>query len=156
MLAVHLAYAIDRWRRSNGQLAADWLEAAGEFEALCCLAGYAYEHPEYPFPAIEENGPCLEAEGLGHPLISAKRRVSNDVHLGRAPQLLLVSGSNMSGKSTLLRTVGVNTVLALAGAPVCAGRDAGFSPGGRVGDADSRFVAGRAYRASMPKSNGCG
>ena len=120
MLTVHLAYAIDRWRRSNGRLAANWLEAVGEFEALCCLAGYAYEHPEYPFPAILENGPCLDAAGMGHPLIAAKRRVSNDVHLGREPQLLLVSGSNMSGKSTLLRTVGVNTVLALAGAPVCA------------------------------------
>ena len=107
---------------AEGQRAAggDWLEAVGEFEALSCLAGYAYEHPECPFPAILENGPCLDAAGLGHPLIPAKRRVTNDVRLGREPQLLLVSGSNMSGKSTLLRTVGINTVLALAGAPVCA------------------------------------
>jgi hypothetical protein len=122
MLTVHLAYAIEGWRRSNARLAADWLAAVGEFEALGCLAGLAYENPAYRFAAIEENGPCLEAGGLGHPLISARRRVTNDVRLGAAPQLLLVSGSNMSGKSTLLRTVGINAVLALAGAPVCAGQ----------------------------------
>jgi hypothetical protein len=120
MLRVHLAYAIERWRTINRQVAAGWLAAVGEFEALCCLAGHAYEHPECRFPTIAAGGPCLDAGGLGHPLISAKRRVTNDVHLGREPQLLLVSGSNMSGKSTLLRTVGINTVLALAGAPVCA------------------------------------
>jgi hypothetical protein len=122
MLPVHLAYAIGRWRRSNGHLAIGWLEAVGEFEAMCCLAGFAYEHPEYPFPTIAEKGPCLDARGLGHPLIPAKRRVTNDIHLGAEPRLLLVSGSNMSGKSTLLRTVGINAVLALAGAPVCATR----------------------------------
>jgi len=121
MLTVHLAYAIERWRRSNGRLAAGWLEAVGEFEALCCLAGFAYEHPECPFPTIEESGRCVDAGGLGHPLISAKRRVTNDVRLGPAPQLLLVSGSNMAGKSTLLRTAGINVVLALAGSTVCAG-----------------------------------
>jgi DNA mismatch repair ATPase MutS len=92
----------------------------GDFEALCSFSSYAYEHPEQPFPDLVETGPRLVAAGLGHPLISASRRVANDVSLGTPTELLLVSGSNMSGKSTLLRTIGINTVLALAGAPVCA------------------------------------
>jgi len=122
MLPVHLAYAIDRWRRTHARLAAAWLEACGQFEALCSFAGYAYEQPGHVVPEIVEAGPELEATGLGHPLIAAARRVCNDVRMASQPQLLLVSGSNMSGKSTLLRTVGINTVLALAGAPVCAAR----------------------------------
>ncbi|MGH9661878.1 MAG: MutS-related protein, partial [Bryobacteraceae bacterium] len=96
-----------------------WLDAAGEIEALGSLAGYAYERPADPFPEIVEGGaPVFEAEALGHPLLSGERCVRNDVRLG----FLLVSGSNMSGKSTLLRSVGVATVMAMAGAPVRAGR----------------------------------
>ena len=98
------------------------LEAVGNFEALCSFSGYAFEHPEQPFPDIVETGPRLVAMGLGHPLIPASRRVANDVSLGTPTQLLLVSGSNMSGKSTLLRTIGINAVLALAGGPFCAAR----------------------------------
>lgn len=122
MLPVYLAYAIERWRLSHGRAIADWLMTVGEFEALCCFAGYAFEHPQYPFPEILENERRLDSLGLGHPLIPAWRRVTNDVDIGMAPQLLLVTGSNMSGKSTLLRTVGINAAMALAGAPVCAAR----------------------------------
>ncbi len=122
MLPVHIAYGIDRWRLGNAKAVASWLEAVGNFEALCSFSGYAFEHPEQPFPDIVETGPRLVAMGLGHPLIPASRRVANDVSLGTPTQLLLVSGSNMSGKSTLLRTIGINAVLALAGAPVCAAR----------------------------------
>jgi hypothetical protein len=119
---VHVAYSIERWRVQHGKLVADWLEAVGQFEALSSFAAYAYEHPEQPFPEIEERNHCFEATELGHPLIPAGRRITNDVALGSERKLLLVSGSNMSGKSTLLRSVGINAVLALAGAPVCVKR----------------------------------
>jgi hypothetical protein len=120
MLFVHVPYAIERWRVRHGRLVGDWLNAVGEFEALSSFSAYAYEHPEQPFPEIEERMHCFEADELGHPLIPAGRRIANDVALGAERRLLLVSGSNMSGKSTLLRSVGINAVLALAGAPVCA------------------------------------
>ncbi len=122
LLGTQLAFAMERWRRVSGPGVERWLDAVGEFEALLSLAGYAYEHPEDPFPEILPDGHRLEAVGLGHPLLPDASFVRNDVTLGDAPQLLLVSGSNMSGKSTLLRTVGVNAVLALAGAPVRARR----------------------------------
>jgi hypothetical protein len=122
MLPMHLAFAIDRWRQRDGRRVRFWLEAVGEFEAVCSLSAFAYEHPEYAFPEILTGPPCVEAEALAHPLLPANRRVANDVRLGGEPALLLVSGSNMSGKSTLMRAVGVNVVLALAGAPVCATR----------------------------------
>ena len=115
------ASAIEAWRAAVGPAVPRWLEVVGEFEALAALAGYAWEHPEDPFPEIVEEaaGPRFDAEALGHPLISREACVRNDVRLGgEHPHALVVSGSNMSGKSTLLRTVGVNTVLALAGAPV--------------------------------------
>jgi len=95
---------------------------AGEFEALSSLAGYAFEHPADPFPTIVGQGPGVEGIGLAHPLLPAARVVANDVALGTDVRVLVVSGSNMSGKSTLLRTLGVNVVLALAGAPVRAQR----------------------------------
>jgi hypothetical protein len=116
-----LCFAIAEWRKECGPALAKWLEAIGEIEALCDLATYAYENPEDPFPEIaeiEEDGPHLEAVGLGHPLIPHDRCVRNDIALGAACALHVVSGSNMSGKSTWLRTIGTNTVLALAGAPV--------------------------------------
>jgi hypothetical protein len=115
-----LAYAIDRWRCASGPAIAGWLQAVGTFEALCSFAAYAYENPEDPFPEVVEEGPCYEGEGLGHPLLPGCIR--NDLCLGPEVRVLIVSGSNMSGKSTFLRTVGVNAVLALAGAPVRARR----------------------------------
>jgi hypothetical protein len=121
-----LALVINRWHRAYGPAVGAWLRAVGELEALAAIATYAYEHPDDPFPALTGDAPLFEAEALGHPLIAGSTAVRNDVSLagpgGAAPQVLVVSGSNMSGKSTLLRAVGVNVVLALAGAPVRAGR----------------------------------
>ncbi|HWT00857.1 MAG TPA: hypothetical protein VN256_11475, partial [Pyrinomonadaceae bacterium] len=117
-----LAIAIERWRQSSGPAVSRWLAAVGEFEALGSLAGYAYERPRDPFPELAEGAARFEGEGLGHPLIPESRNVRTDLNLSGEPGVLIVSGSNMSGKSTLLRTVGVNTVLALAGAPVRARR----------------------------------
>jgi hypothetical protein len=118
-----LAIAIDRWHAAYGSAVGEWLRAVGDFEALVALATFAYERPDDPFPDLADEGPVYEAEGLGHPLIVAAGGVRNDVRLGTGgPQVIIVSGSNMSGKSTLLRSVGVSVVLALAGAPVTAKR----------------------------------
>jgi hypothetical protein len=120
--STQMAFALEAWRATSGPAIARWLAAVGELEALCALAAYAYENPADPFPEIVSEGPCFEGVGLGHPLIPEDRCVRNDVALGGDLRVLVVSGSNMSGKSTLLRTVGVNAVLALAGAPVRAER----------------------------------
>lgn len=117
-----LALAVERWRQAHGRHVGTWIAALSEFEATIALATYHFEHPQDPFPVIEVDGPrptaVFHGVGLGHPLLPAQRMVRNDVWLTAGTQLLVVSGSNMSGKSTLLRTVGVNAVLALAGAPV--------------------------------------
>ncbi len=117
------AVAIDRWHTAHrGDLAA-WLDGIGELEALCSLGTFAFEHPDDPFPVLEAGAPVMIASAIAHPLLPVSVAVANDVSLGGAgPQLLIVSGSNMSGKSTLLRAIGVNVVLALAGAPVRAAR----------------------------------
>jgi hypothetical protein len=95
-------------------------DAVGELEALNSLAGFHYAQPEYPFPRITETPYHFEARSLGHPLIPAAKRVANDFTLNGQGAIALVTGSNMAGKTTFLRTVGINTVLALTGAPVCA------------------------------------
>ena len=118
----HLAFAVEHWRRHSGAAVRRWLTATGEIEALCSLASHAFEHPADPFPEFVAEAPWLEAEAIGHPLIVEERVVSNDVRIGGKLRVLVVSGSNMSGKSTLLRTLGVNAVLAQAGAPVRAAR----------------------------------
>ena len=116
---VHLAFAMEAWRGRFGRQVRTWLHSVGEFEALSSLATYHFERPADPFPVIDGGGGAVfEGTGLGHPLLPASRMVRNDVRLGADAHLLIVSGSNMSGKSTLLRTVGINAVLALAGAPV--------------------------------------
>jgi fatty acid desaturase len=123
MLGTQLAFAVERWRRRCGPAVPGWLAAVAEYEALSALATYAAEHPTDPFPEVVDDMVAFFAgDALAHPLLSDDA-VANDVRLGHgAPQLLLVSGSNMSGKSTLLRTVGLNAVLAQAGAPVRAAR----------------------------------
>ena len=119
---LHCATAVEAWRERHGQAVTAWLRIAGEMEALASLATYHFGRPEQPFPELREGEtPICEGEQLAHPLLPAGA-VANDVALGAEPQLLVVSGSNMAGKTTLLRTVGVNTVLALAGAPVRAHR----------------------------------
>ena len=115
---VQLAFFVEDWRRKHGHAIRGWLEAAAEIEALSSLAGYAYENPEDPFPELTDQSPCFDGLGLGHPLLPKARCVRNDVRFIGEAGVLVVSGSNMSGKSTLLRTVGINSVLAFAGAPV--------------------------------------
>ena len=117
-----VAFAIEAWRKRNGGSVRRWVAAVGEFEALTALANYAWEHPADPFPEFAETGACFDGDALAHPLLPENRAVRNDVRLSSELRVLVVSGSNMSGKSTLLRTVGVNAVLALAGAPVRARR----------------------------------
>jgi len=118
LYSVQLAFAAERWRRAHGHAVASWLSAIGEVEALISLSTYAYDHPDDPFPDFAPSPTCFEAIEIGHPLIPKAACVRNDVCLANGTRVLLVSGSNMSGKSTLLRTVGMNAVLAMAGAPV--------------------------------------
>ena len=122
-----VAFAIEAWRKKYGPSVRHWLEAVGEFEALSAFANYAFEHPADPFPEFVEGEACFEGQALGHPLVAEPRSVRNDVRLSSELRVLVVSGSNMSGKSTLLRVVGANAVLAQAGAPV-RGRRLRLSP----------------------------
>jgi MutS-like protein len=118
LYSVQLAYAAEAWRRKHGTAVRRWLEVIGDIEALLSLAAYSYEHPADPFPEIASGPACFSAELLGHPLLPVAKCVRNDLTICGEARVLLVSGSNMSGKSTLLRAVGINTVLAMAGAPV--------------------------------------
>ena len=135
MWDVRFAFKLEAWRLRSGPAVGQWLRAVGEAEALSSLAGYAYENPTDIFPTVLPSprlrgeggdtsspgeGPRLTTTGVGHPLLPLDRSVRNDVLLGgeSGPRVLIVSGSNMSGKSTLLRAVGVNAVLALAGCVV--------------------------------------
>lgn len=118
LYSVQLAFVADAWRHRYGAAVISWLSALGEMEALLSLATYSYEHPADPFPSFIASAPTFQATALGHPLIPASRCVRNDIVLGGQRRVVLISGSNMSGKSTLMRAVGINTVLAMAGAPV--------------------------------------
>jgi hypothetical protein len=116
---LQVALAIEAWRRVSGPHIGAWIAALGEFEALSALASLTFERPAWRFPELlETTQPTFVASALCHPLIEESRAVANEVTLHGSPRLLIVSGSNMSGKSTLLRTIGLNTVLAWAGAPV--------------------------------------
>jgi energy-coupling factor transporter ATP-binding protein EcfA2 len=117
---VHVLFALERWKRSGGSDARRWLTALGEAEALGGLAGLGHDNPDWPFPKINRDGDTYRGARLGHPLLHADARVANDVTIGPPGTFLLVTGSNMSGKSTLLRAVGINAVLAQAGGLVCA------------------------------------
>ncbi len=118
MYPLQTALAAERWRSVHGIVIRSWLEVLGEIEALLSLAQYSFEQVADPFPEFLDGPPAFKASGLGHPLIPAAVRVCNNVAIAGETRVLLVSGSNMSGKSTLLRTIGINTVLAMAGAPV--------------------------------------
>ncbi len=121
LYTVQVGFAAESWRRSWGSRMRAWVDIAGEMEALISLATYSFEHPSDPFPEFVEpqnSQAYFDGEDLGHPLLPAAKCVRNSVRLDKDVRVLLVSGSNMSGKSTLLRVVGVNTVLAMAGAPV--------------------------------------
>ena len=120
MYSVQVAFAVERWRHAHGHAVRLWVNTVGEIEAILSLASYTFEHAADPFPVFCEGAPSFDAQELGHPLVPAKTCVRNNVRMAGETQVLLVSGSNMSGKSTLLRAVGTNIVLAMAGAPVCA------------------------------------
>ena len=144
LYSIQVAFVAEWWRRRHGVRMRASVEVVGEIEALISLATYSYEHPADPFPQLVDTVDSnprgfFDAVQLGHPLIAAAKCVRNSVHLDDATRVLLVSGSNMSGKSTLLRSVGINTVLAMAGAPVRA-KSLRLSPlqvGTRIHSSDS-------------------
>ncbi len=118
LIGTQLSMAVEEWRRAHANSLGVWMHAWAEFEALNALAAYAYENPVNAFPELVSDEVCFEARALGHPLLSPSSCVVNDIELNRKTQFYVVSGSNMSGKSTLLRAIGLNAVLASAGAPV--------------------------------------
>ncbi len=115
---VHVLFRIERWRVAHGAGVRRWFDALAQLEALSSFAGFAFENPAYAWPQVEDAPVRFEATGLGHPLL--ERPVVNDVRLEAPGRALIITGSNMSGKTTLMRAVGLNTVMALAGLPVCA------------------------------------
>jgi hypothetical protein len=117
-----LVFAAERWLREFGPAIRAWLAAVGEFEALTALSGFAFEHPQDVMPEFVADGPRFDAEGLAHPLLPAGKSIRNDLKLGGGLHLIILSGPNMAGKSTFIRSIGVNAVLAQCGAPVRATR----------------------------------
>ena len=115
-------FRVESWRREFGPAIRGWLAAVGELEVLAALSGYAFEHPGDAWPEFDAECACFEAESLAHPLLPAGKAVRNDLKLCDGLQLIVLSGPNMSGKSTFVRGIGVNAVLAQCGAPVRAKR----------------------------------
>jgi len=122
MYSVQVAFAAERWRQAYGTSMRLWTDATGQMEALLSLATYSFEHPADTFPEFVEGKASFDGEEIGHPLVPAALCVRNDVMISGETRVLLISGSNMSGKSTLMRAIGMNVVLAMAGAPVRARR----------------------------------
>ena len=116
----HVYFAMERWRSRSGRHVRGWIQALGTIDALAALARVPSDEPDWIMPRVDAEAPALTARSLGHVLIAGGRRVANDVQVGPRGTILLITGSNMSGKSTLLRAIGLNAVLAQAGAPVCA------------------------------------
>lgn len=110
---------IERWKVRYGQHISKWLETVGELDALCSLGTFAYNHPQYTYPELTEKPFCFLATQMGHPLMPASQCVKNDATIPSRPFFLIITGANMAGKSTYLRTIGVNYLLACIGAPVC-------------------------------------
>jgi hypothetical protein len=117
---LHAWRLIEGWRARHGSDVRRWLEAIGRIEAASGLAALAFDQPTWTLPAVDETATCIEGAAVGHPLLAEEVRVANDVQVGPPGRFLLITGSNMSGKSTLLRAIGLNVVLALAGGPTCA------------------------------------
>lgn len=113
---------IERWKARYGQHISKWLETVGELDALCSLGNFAYNHPQYTYPELTEKPFCFLATQMGHPLMPASQCVKNDATIPSRPFFLIITGANMAGKSTYLRTIGVNYLLACIGAPVCCER----------------------------------
>lgn len=113
---------IERWKVRYGQHINEWLETVGELDALCSLGTFAYNHPQYTYPELTEKPFCFLATQMGHPLMPVSQCVKNDATIPSRPFFLIITGANMAGKSTYLRTIGVNYLLACVGAPVCCER----------------------------------
>ena len=120
LLDIYLIIGIEKWKSKNKAFLKSWAEVVSEFEVINSLAGFCYSNPSYTFPEITEKNNYVHFESLGHPLINSNKRVCNNFHSEGQGDVVMITGSNMGGKSTFLRTVGVNLVLALAGAPCCA------------------------------------
>ena len=127
MFNLHLLLKAEKWKTQNKVSVPNWFEAIATFDALSCLANFAYNHPDFNFPEVHHDDFNFEVKGLGHPLIEPDQRVVNDVEIKGWNQFYIITGANMSGKSTFLRTIGTNLILAMAGAPVCASK-LRFSP----------------------------
>ncbi len=148
-VGTQLVFAIDRWRACHGADLQRWLDCWANFDALLALSLYAFEHPDYIFPELVEEPGQFRAQALGHPLLPACGCVANDVNLDPDTRFYLITGSNMAGKSTLLRAIGLNAILAQAGAPVRARTAAlssleicaAFPPPDSLRDGRSRFLA---------------
>ena len=120
MFNLHLLLKAENWKMKNKLNVPNWFEAIATIDALSCLANFAYNHPDFSFPEVHTDNFNVEAKGLGHPLIEFGQRVVNDIEIKDWNHFYIITGANMSGKSTFLRTIGVNYILAMAGAPVCA------------------------------------
>ena len=152
LVGTQLCWAIENWRKQHGVALRIWLEAWAEFEALNSLANYAYENSDSSFPEFSDL-PMFEAKELGHPLLPVEGCVRNDIELNGQSRFYLISGSNMSGKSTLLRAIGLNAVLAFAGAPVRAGalRLSRLSVGASLSVADSLLNGKSKFMAEVDR-----
>jgi DNA mismatch repair ATPase MutS len=114
------AFALEKWKSANKANLTVWFSVLGQIECISTLSAIAFNHPEWSFPALSSEPGTLTAAGMGHPLIESSKRVTNSFSTHGVNQLALITGSNMAGKSTFLRSIGINVVLAMMGAPVCA------------------------------------
>lgn len=112
--------ALDKWKKKYHRHALQWFDMLAQFEALSSLATLSFNHPEWYFPVFKESHFFMQGKQIGHPLINVSKRVNNDIFINESGEIMLITGSNMAGKSTYLRSIGINVVLAMAGAPVCA------------------------------------
>lgn len=112
---------LEKWKKENDQNVQLWFDTLAAFEALNSFAAIHFNNPEWCFPELKEKHFSISATALGHPLIPAEKRVNNYINIDHSGEVMLVTGSNMAGKSTYLRSIGINVVLTMAGAPVCAG-----------------------------------
>ena len=124
---IRCVYQLHKWQKNYGGQLEEWFDVIAEFDSMISLANLNYNHPEWPVPTIYPGGFTIQAENLGHPLIAAEKRIDNHFELCNGQQIVIITGANMAGKSTFLRTVGINLILAAQGCKVCA-TSFGFSP----------------------------
>jgi DNA mismatch repair ATPase MutS len=117
---IRCIYRLYKWQKSYGLQLKEWFEVIAEIDSLISLANLNYNHPEWILPTISKDGLFIQAANLGHPLIAKEKRVDNDFNLRDEERIVIITGANMAGKSTFLRTVGINLVLASLGCKVCA------------------------------------